>query len=103
MATYIAILEYAMSKKYSIAQVRNRLSEIVHEAEAGEEVTVTRRGKPVAILLSRQQYNKLRGETPGFWLAYQDFRKKVQLEHLGIDQETFDDVRDKSPGRAAPL
>ena len=51
-----------MAKRYSIAEIRNRLSEVVHEAEEGEEITLTRRGKPVAVLLSRQKFTRLRGK-----------------------------------------
>ena len=34
----------------SIADARNRLPALVHQAEAGEAVTITRRGKPVAVV-----------------------------------------------------
>jgi prevent-host-death family protein len=88
-----------MSKKYSIAQVRDHLSEIIHEVEVGEEITVTRRGKPVAVLVSQKNFAKQRGETQEFWNAYQAFRDQVDLPSLGITQETFADVRDKSRGR----
>ena len=36
----------------SIADARNRLPALVHQAEAGEAVTITRRGKPVAVVIS---------------------------------------------------
>lgn len=88
-----------MSKKYSIAQVRDHLSEIVHQAEAGEEIMLTRRGKPVAVLLSQRHYARLRGESPQFWSAYQRFRTQADLTALDIGQEAFADVRNKDPGR----
>lgn len=34
----------------SIADAKNRLSELVKRAEAGEQITLTRRGRPVARL-----------------------------------------------------
>jgi prevent-host-death family protein len=34
----------------SIAEARNRLSELIRAAEAGEKVVITRHGKPVAQL-----------------------------------------------------
>jgi prevent-host-death family protein len=35
---------------YSIAQAKDYLSKLIDEALAGEEVTITRHGKPVAYL-----------------------------------------------------
>ena len=39
-----------MSKQYSIAEARDNFPRVVHEAETGEAVELTRRGKPVARL-----------------------------------------------------
>lgn len=36
--------------RYSLAQARDQLSRLVDEALAGEPVTITRHGKPVAII-----------------------------------------------------
>jgi len=38
--------------RYSIAQAKDHLSKLIDEALAGEEVTITRHGKPVAYLRS---------------------------------------------------
>lgn len=35
-----------------LAQAKNQLSELIDQVELGEQVTVTRRGKPVARLLA---------------------------------------------------
>lgn len=40
-------------------------------------------------------------EINDFWSALQDFRKRVNLET--IDDDTFEDLRDKSPGREVDL
>ncbi|MDP2792780.1 MAG: type II toxin-antitoxin system Phd/YefM family antitoxin [Sulfurisoma sp.] len=41
-----------MDRTCSIAEARNDLSGVVREAEAGHPVTLSRRGKPVAVILS---------------------------------------------------
>jgi prevent-host-death family protein len=41
-----------MDRTCSIAEARNDLSGVVREAEAGHPVTLSRRGKPVAVVLS---------------------------------------------------
>lgn len=92
-----------MTKKYSIAEVRNRLSDVVHQAEAGERITLTRRGKPVAVILAQHEFARLRGQSQGFWEAYQAFREELGLNRLGIHRTTFRDVRDKTPGRKVKL
>ena len=38
--------------QYSIAQARDRFTQLVHEVEQGETVEVTRRGQRVAVLVS---------------------------------------------------
>ncbi len=48
-----------MDRQVSIAQAKDRLSELVQAAERGEVVTVTRRGRPVARVLSESEYRKL--------------------------------------------
>jgi prevent-host-death family protein len=40
----------AFMANYSIAQAKDHLAELVSAAEAGETVTITRQGKPVAVL-----------------------------------------------------
>lgn len=87
-----------MSKQYSIAEARDNLASVVHEAEKGERVELTRRGRPVAVLISLDDYNQLSTPRRSFWEAYEEFRRK----HEGSDIETADvfaDVRDPSPGR----
>ena len=48
-----------MDKQYSIAQAKDRLSELVQAAEHGAVVTVTRRGRAVARVVSEIEYRKL--------------------------------------------
>jgi prevent-host-death family protein len=42
----------------SLADAKARLSELIDRAEAGEEICITRRGKPVARLLPAQRARK---------------------------------------------
>lgn len=87
-----------MSKSYSIAEARQDLAAIVHEAETSGPIQFTRRGKNVAVLLSQADYERLRERKINFREAYQQFRASADFEALDIDPAIFD-VRDKSPGR----
>ncbi|HSD43237.1 MAG TPA: type II toxin-antitoxin system Phd/YefM family antitoxin [Burkholderiales bacterium] len=49
-----------MTKTYSISEAKDQLPRIVYEAEAGRAGALTRRGKPVAILPSKAEYERLR-------------------------------------------
>ena len=89
-----------MIKKYSIAEARDNLPGVVHEAEAGTRVELTRRGKPVAVLLGLDEFERLASGRRSFWESYAEFRREFDLAELGIDpDEIFGGLRDSSPGR----
>jgi len=48
-----------MEKKYSIAEARQHLPAIVHEAERAGTVRITRRGQVVARLVSEHEFQRL--------------------------------------------
>ena len=93
-----------MSRRYSIAQARDRLPRLVREAESGREVELTRRGKPVAVLMGRRSYEHLVSGSRSFSEAYRAFAKEHDLPSLAIDpSEVFGGARDASPGREVSL
>jgi prevent-host-death family protein len=63
-----------MRKRYSIAEARHNFAAIVHELEAQPEIELTRRGVPVAVLLSLEAYHQLRGKPQSFWELYTAYR-----------------------------
>jgi prevent-host-death family protein len=87
-----------MVKTYSIAEARDNFPSVVHEAEKGTQVELTRRGKRVAVLVGVEDFERLSKKKPGFWEAYQEFRRTADLAEIDPD-EIFRDVRDQSPGR----
>jgi prevent-host-death family protein len=80
--------------KWQLQQAKARLSEVVKQAisEGPQEITV--RGKPTAVLLSREEYLRLIAPRPDF-LA---FMRKSPL--LGVD---LDLKRDRSTNREVDL
>jgi prevent-host-death family protein len=92
-----------MSKQYSIAEARNHFTAIVRDVERESTVELTRRGKPVAVLLSVQEYKRLSSGKGGFWQAFTAFRNRVNLQELGIEPNIFTGLRDQSPGREIAL
>ncbi len=63
----------------SVADTKARLSELLGRVEEGEEVVITRRGKPVARLSAIQQPKK-----PVVSLA--DFRRKLPRQDLSASE-----------------
>ena len=92
-----------MSKRYSVAEARAALPTIIDEVAAGSEVELTRRGKPVAVVVSRQEYDRLRAAKPKFAEAYAHFLQRFKLNEVGLDNDFFDSIRDKSSGRKVRL
>lgn len=85
-------------RQYSIAQARSSLPSLVHTAEQGEPVELTRRGRAVAVILSVMEYQKLMGRKPDFYEALLGWRKEHQQD---LDDELFVAERDRTTGREA--
>ncbi len=71
--------------------------------EKGPYVKLTRRGKPVAVLLSIQAYERLSRKYTGFWSAVSEFRRKIDDEGIEISDRDFKGLRDLSAGREVEL
>ena len=66
----------------SIAEAKARFADLVHQAEAGQAVRISRRGKPVAVLLSQAEFEQLQSPRGG-WAAFSKaWRKDMAREHL---------------------
>lgn len=92
-----------MSNKYSIAEARSRLAAILDQAEAGREIELTRRGRPVAVVVSLRQFERLRGDRSRFGDAYRTFLKKYSLEEVGVENDFAASIREKRIGREVSL
>ena len=88
-----------MQKQYSIAEAKSGLPSIVHEVEDGPAVRLTRHGRPVAVLMSVQEYERLMEKREGFWKALTTFRNARENEGIEIASLDFDGLRDISKGR----
>lgn len=86
--------------EYSIADAKNGLPQLVRQVEAGYDIQLTRRGKPVAMLVSTERYRQLTSGRTRFSTAYEDFRRDHELAELDLDpDEVYGEIRDRSAGR----
>jgi prevent-host-death family protein len=90
-------------KSYSVAEARQNLPRLIRDAEHGRAVQITRRGEPVAVLLSASGYRALAGEEPSFLATVRAFRERHEVERLGIGESEFQGLRDEAPGRVVSL
>jgi prevent-host-death family protein len=85
-------------KRVSVAEAKNTLPALLHEAEA-EPVEIVRRGEPVAVLLSRAEYDRLRGKSAGVWASLERFRARHGDDLDELDAAgAFEGQRDQKPG-----
>ena len=48
-----------MEEQYTIADAKNKLPSLIHSVETGQAVKLTQHGRPVAVLLSIKDYQRL--------------------------------------------
>ena len=92
-----------MSKRYSIAEARSQIPTIIDQAEAGMEVELTRRGQPVAVVVSHREFARLRGKQLHFSDAYRRFLESHSLQEIGIERNFVTTLRDRTTGRKVSL
>ncbi|MFZ2986936.1 type II toxin-antitoxin system Phd/YefM family antitoxin [Ideonella sp.] len=88
----------------SIAEAKARFAELVHEAETGTPVRITRRGKPVAVLMAEADFARLQIPEMG-WAAFsQAWRDQMTAEALPLLSEAeLEGLRDRSERSALEL
>jgi prevent-host-death family protein len=88
---------------YSVAEAKNQLPALIHQAEKTGPVRLTRRGKPVAVLLSQKEYSQLT-DPPGAWFdKIMALRQSGQIGSEDCGDDEFEGLRDRSPGRPVDL
>jgi antitoxin Phd len=92
-----------VEEQYTIAEAKNKLPSIVHSVEKGVPVRLTRYGRPVAVLMSVGQYEKLSRGIEGYWKALESLRTQIKMENVQISDADFEDLRDASRGREVEL
>ena len=84
-----------MQREYSVIEAQNVLPNLVDLAEKGEHTTLTRQGKPTAVLISQEEYLRLTGKAKkGWWHIVEEFRSRE--EFIDLTDEEIDSWRDRS-------
>ena len=93
-----------------IFQAKNQLARIVHEAETGDSIRLTRHGKPAAMLMGMAEYERIRGSGTGLAAALDRWRRDWPMEtasleegSVGQDHDAFAGLRSADPGHPFEL
>jgi prevent-host-death family protein len=80
--------------RWQVQEAKQRFSEVLRAAEAGEPQIVTKHGEEIAVVIDIAEYRRLRGEPVSF------------MEYLRTDavaDDDFDVERRSDPPRAVDL
>jgi len=81
----------------------NQFASLVHAVEENSVIEITRRGEPVAVILSIHEYRTLKGVDKDFWVEYLKFCKNNDVKEDSLKEDEFANLRDRTPGREVNL
>lgn len=81
----------------TIADAKNNLPRLIHAAEAGDDIHITRHGRPVAVLISEERYQQLFSTGKSVFQAILQWRE--QYGGIDLSDEEVDSWRDRTPAR----
>jgi prevent-host-death family protein len=92
--------EVSLMQKYSMTERDNNLSTLIHMLEqTGTPVELSQRGKTVAILVPKWEYDNLTKPKLSPWETLMAFREEEEIESLDIDTEIFNERKAQENGR----
>lgn len=91
------------SSKVSVAEARQHFAGLIKRAQQGRAIEITRRGEPVAVLVSAAEYSAITGDRPSFVDATKQVRERLRIDSLNIGDSDFEGLREESAGRDVPL
>ncbi|MGZ8215299.1 MAG: type II toxin-antitoxin system Phd/YefM family antitoxin [Methylosarcina sp.] len=74
-------------KTSTIAEAKNHLSKLIHQLESDGAIHLTRHGKPVAVMLSEANYQKLTQKNKGLFQAIQQWRSQLDEDSALTEAE----------------
>jgi len=74
-------------KTSTIAEAKNNLSQLIHQLDSDEAIHITRHGKPVAVMLSEANYQKLTQKNNGLFQAIQQWRNQLDSDSALTEAE----------------
>jgi prevent-host-death family protein len=82
----------------TIAEAKNNLPQLIRQLESDEAIHLTRHGKPVAVMLSEANYQKLTQKNQGLYQAIEHWRAQCEGEGALTEVE-LKNIRASGQGR----
>ncbi len=87
-------------KTSTIAEAKNNLSHLIHQLEVEEPIHLTRYGKPVAVMMSENQYQKLVSPQKSLYSAILNWRSQLdEASDIGLTGNELNVIRKESAER----
>ncbi len=81
----------------TIAEAKYNLSQLINQLETGEAIHLTRYGKPVAVLISENQYQRAIGANKSLNSAILNWRSQFnQNDDIGFSDKELQALRKES-------
>ncbi len=83
-----------MAKVVGVKEAHQKLTKLIHAAEEGQQVVITREGTPVAVLLGADEYNSLMATVeemadPGALRALREARADAKAGRVYSYEDVF--------------
>jgi prevent-host-death family protein len=89
--------EDSIMRTSTIAEAKNNLSQLIHQLETGEAIHLTRYGKPVAVLISENQYQRVIGTNKSLNSAILNWRSQLEQNgDIGFNDKELQALRKES-------
>ncbi len=86
-------------KTSTIAEAKHNLSQLICQVETDEIIHITRHGKPVAVMLSEANYQKLTHKKNNLLQAIQQWREQL-TDDGALTESELKTIRNSSQNRA---
>jgi prevent-host-death family protein len=74
-------------KTSTIADAKSNLSQLINQLDSDEAIHLTKHGKPVAVMLSEANYQKLTQKRTGLYEAIQQWRTQLTVDSALTETE----------------
>ncbi|KNZ33218.1 MAG: hypothetical protein AD742_08095 [Methylibium sp. NZG] len=82
---------------FSIAEAKSQFAQLVNQAESGKAIRITRRGRPVAVLMSEAEYERLSVPREGLLAFTSSLRSQAVSAGIALfSDEELGGLRDQS-------
>lgn len=86
-------------KTSTIASAKTHLTKLIYDLDAGEPIHLTRHGRPVAVILSQADYQKLTRQNSTLFSAIKQWRNDFQSDAAFTDDELSELRQTNAPAR----